>query len=79
MGLVSRRQLWLKSMDVVSGCGCKEIYRFPHIYERSEPPSILNGQDFCYKLCYGQDFCYIYIYILYIFQVYVCCKCFPSF
>ena len=22
---------WVKSMGVASGCGCKEVYRFPHI------------------------------------------------
>ena len=23
---------WVESMGVASGCGCKEVYRFPHIY-----------------------------------------------
>ena len=32
MGVVSRRWMWVESIDVVSGCGCKEVYRFPHIY-----------------------------------------------
>ena len=31
MGVVSRRWMWLESMGVVSGCSCKEVYRFPHI------------------------------------------------
>ena len=35
MGVVSRRRVWLlewvESMGVASGCGCKEVYRFPHI------------------------------------------------
>ena len=35
VGVVSRRWVWLvgvvKSMGVASGCGCKEVYRFPHI------------------------------------------------
>ena len=34
MGVVSRRWVWLvgvvESMGVATGCGCKEIYRFPH-------------------------------------------------
>ena len=31
MGVASRRWMWVESMGVVSGCGCKEVYRFPHI------------------------------------------------
>ena len=27
-GVVSR--MWVESMGVASGCGCKEVYRFPH-------------------------------------------------
>ena len=30
MGVVSR-WMWVESMGVASGCGCKEVYRFPHI------------------------------------------------
>ena len=30
MGVVSRRWVWVESMGVASGCGCKEAYRFPH-------------------------------------------------
>ena len=26
MGVVSRRLMWVESMDVASGCGCKEVY-----------------------------------------------------
>ena len=29
MGVVSR--MWVECMAVASGCGCKEVYRFPHI------------------------------------------------
>ena len=29
--MVSRRWVWVESMGVASGCGCKELYRFPHI------------------------------------------------
>ena len=31
MGVVSRMWMWVESMGVASGCGCKEVYRFPHI------------------------------------------------
>ena len=31
VGVVSRRWVWVESMGVSSGCGCKEVYRFPHI------------------------------------------------
>ena len=31
MGVVSRRWMWVKSMDGASGCDCNEVYRFPHI------------------------------------------------
>ena len=31
MDVVSRRWMWVESMGVASGCGCKEVYRFPHI------------------------------------------------
>ena len=30
MSVVSRRWMWVESMDVASGCGCKEVYRFSH-------------------------------------------------
>ena len=29
VNVVSRRQVWLEYMGVASGCGCKEVYRFP--------------------------------------------------
>ena len=42
VGVVSRRRVWLvgvcgiygcgkQEVSVSSGCGCKEVYRFPHI------------------------------------------------
>ena len=31
VGVVRRRWVWLVGvMGVASGCGCKEVYRFPH-------------------------------------------------
>ena len=35
MGMVSRC-MWVESMGVASGCGCKEVYRFPHIPYRKK-------------------------------------------
>ena len=32
MGMISRRQVWMESVGVASGYGCKEVYRFLHIY-----------------------------------------------
>ena len=29
MGVVSRRRVWLVGVGVATGCGCKEVYRFP--------------------------------------------------
>ena len=31
MGVVSRKWVWVEFMGVDSGCGCKEVYRIPHI------------------------------------------------
>ena len=31
IGVFNRRCMWEESMGVASGCGCKEVYRFPHI------------------------------------------------
>ena len=30
MGVVSRRRVWLVGVGGIYGCGCKEVYRFPH-------------------------------------------------
>ena len=32
MGVVSRRRVWLVGVGGIwaTGCGCKEVYRFPH-------------------------------------------------
>ena len=31
MGVVNRIWMWVGSMGVASGCGCKEAYTFPYI------------------------------------------------
>ena len=30
VGVVSRRWVWLVGEGGIYGCGCKEVYRFPH-------------------------------------------------
>ena len=30
VGVVSRRRVWLVGVGQIYGCGCKEVYRFPH-------------------------------------------------
>ena len=30
VGVVSKRWVWLVGVGVANGCGCKEVYRFPH-------------------------------------------------
>ena len=30
VGVVSRRRVWLVGEGGIYGCGCKEVYRFPH-------------------------------------------------
>ena len=30
MGVVSRRWVWLVGEVGIYGCGCKEVYRYPH-------------------------------------------------
>ena len=31
VGAVSRRQVWIVGVGGIYGCGCKEVYRFPHM------------------------------------------------
>ena len=32
MGVVSRRWVWVESVNVASGCGCKEVYQHPYFF-----------------------------------------------
>ena len=59
MGVVSRRWMWVESMSVASGCGCKEVYRFPHI------PTPLVSVLFCSSI---PTFCSFFktFFVLYI-------------
>ena len=38
MGVVSRKWMWVKSMGVASGYGCKEVYIY-HTYQPTKPSS----------------------------------------
>ena len=31
MGVINGRRVWVESVGVASGYGCKEVYKFPHI------------------------------------------------
>ena len=57
MGVASR-WMWVECMGVASGCGCKEVYRFPHITY----PYIL----LLYLLFLAAS--YLYVYFLFIFN-----------
>ena len=60
MGVVSR-WMWVESMGVASGCGCKEVYRFPHI---TYPYSSFIYPTFCsFKKKFFCSYIYIYVYI----------------
>ena len=39
MGVVSRRWVWVESMGVASGCGCKEV----HVYRFSVPTPLVSA------------------------------------
>ena len=46
IGVVSRKWVWVESMGVASGYGCKEVYRFPHIaypYSSLRRPNVLQN------------------------------------
>ena len=44
MGVVSRKWVWVECMGVASVCGCKEVYRFPHItYPYSSPTPLVSA------------------------------------
>ena len=59
MGVVSRRWMWVEFVGVVIECGCKEVYRFPHItypysscicsFLQQHPYFLLNVFRSCYN------------------------------
>ena len=59
LGVVSRRWEWVESMGVATGCGCKEVYRFPHT---TYPYSSCNPYSSC--IC---SFLQQHPYVLFIF------------
>ena len=68
VGVVSRRWMWLvgvvnrmwvESMGVASGCGCKEVYRFPHITTPLVSVLFSSISTFCsFKKCFSFLFRY---------------------
>ena len=71
MGVVSRRWMRVEFMGVASGCGCKEVYRFPHItypYSSSicsflqQHPYFLFISFNVFRSCSG-TFCVIKFYV----------------
>ena len=67
MGVVSSRWMWVESMGVASGCGCKEVYRFPHItpcicsFLQQHPYFLFN-----FLKCFS--FLFQYIFVIYYFK-----------
>ena len=44
VGVVSRRRVWLVGVGGIYGCGCKEVYIFPHT---TYPYSSLGTRTLC--------------------------------
>ena len=42
VGVVSRRRVWLVGVGGIYGCGCKEVYRFPHTIYLSPPTPLVS-------------------------------------
>ena len=62
--MVNRRWVWLESMGVASGCGCKEVYRFPHItYPYSSCICSFLQQHPYFLFIFKMFFILVYIYI----------------
>ena len=72
-GVVIRRWIWLECIGVASGCGCKEVYRFPYI---TYPYSTCWGEPPHLTYCCAKSSVYIHIYIYYgsYGQSYVVCS-----
>ena len=59
MGVVNRIWMWVGPMGVASGCGCKEVYKFPHItylllllYLQQHPYSLFIYLN-VFRSCFG--------------------------
>ena len=61
--------MWLECIGVVSGCCCKEVYRYPHNWraEATPPLSVEFAEFSLYLYIYIFIYIYIYIYIIYIY------------
>ena len=61
VGVVSRRWVWLVGVGGIYGCGCKEVYRFPHIILIPTPlVSVLFYSSIPYFLFIFKCFLYYY-------------------
>ena len=77
VGVVSRRRVWLESMGVANGCGCKEVYRFPHInypYIYTPLVSVLfcsSIPTFCsFFKCFSFLFQYFFVIKFYVLKMF---------
>ena len=67
MGLVIRKWVWLECVGVVSGCWCKEVYRFPH-----------NNITYPYSTCISsflQQHSYFFVHFKNVFCSCLCYFC----
>ena len=66
VGVVSRRWMWLVGVGGIYGCGCKEVYRFPHMLSTPLVSVLFCSSipTFCSfkKMFYIYIACSIYIY-----------------
>ena len=72
MGVVSWRWVWLVGVGGIYGCGCKEVYRFPHttypyVYTPLISVLFLQQHPYFLFLCYFYHHYYIYIYFLFFY------------
>ena len=49
--------MWLESIGVASGCGCKEINKYPHII-----PNYFSCTCICFFAYFLKCFSFLYIY-----------------
>ena len=64
MGVVSRRRVWLVGEGGIYGCGCKEVYRFPHTTPHTTPlVSVLFCSSIPTFCSFLKMFFVLYIYI----------------
>ena len=64
MGVVSRRLVWVESVCVASGCGCKEVFRFPHITYPYSSCKCSFLQQHSYFVHFFKCFSFLFLYFL---------------